>query len=883
MAVPFSNTKLRVPKGFQNVLEGLAREVLRNQPDNIYEFGAKYFEQMLAVRDETGHDPAVHGARLEDRFYNNDSFKSPVVDSGDPQQQDAALKIQTEFRRHDAVKKVEVMQEEEAALTIQSSFRGHQDREKVKQMIVEKDPAQPKAEEEEVDIDLTDPDVEHAAIKIQAGFKGYKARKDVQTKAKSKKPEVKEQTELDKAATKIQAGFRGHQTRQQHKNPKEKQPETKEEEVDIDLNDPEVEKAATKIQAGFRGHQTRKEMQSKTDVKSETKVDQSKQSETEEVDIDLNDPEVEKAATKIQAGFRGHKTRKEMLSKTDVQTTQEKEPSKEEEEVDIDLNDPEVEKAAIKIQAGFKGFQTRKEMQSKSEEKVPEKKEEEEEEVDIDLNDPDVEKAAIKIQAGFKGFQTRKEMQSKKSETEVKTEEKTEAKKEEKQEEEVDIDLEDPATADAALKIQAGFRGYKTRKELQGQVEEGKTKESESNTESKEETKTESKVEETKTESKVEETKTDSKEEEVDIDLTDPEVEKAATKIQAGFKGYKTRKGIQDKKSETSVEEKKEEEKTEETEKKTEELRITLNPNQASKMLEVLSAFPSFKKPNDLPDHLRLSKLHLKRLKKWRKLAIENKEKPTFAGSTKLTAGAYRLFQDNQVLDNESDDIKEEDDDDSIFSDLSDEDEDQDQNAFGDLGSGFKQLSKGMGNVFSNVIGPIGTTAAEPGKDGENRAKGLVPLVSGMTGMIGKNLMYEPYKATRDALEEWIQENRGAIESKDIQTREKQLEIIKQIVSMYEEEKEDEDEEITKTRNIKIMELITETEKLGELPKEVQAKSSEFYQEADHTQMLEGMTDILTSTMETMFKGIGESMSGLEKSMSGGEGEEGSGDACTIL
>ncbi|XP_063441380.1 abnormal spindle-like microcephaly-associated protein homolog isoform X6 [Mytilus trossulus] len=783
MAVPFSNTKLRVPKGFQNILEGLAREVLRNQPDNIYEFGAKYFEQMLAVRDETGHDPAVHGARLEDRFYNNDSFKSPVVDSGDPQQQDAALKIQTEFRRHDAVKKVEVMQEEEAALTIQSSFRGHQDREKVKQMIVEKDPAQPKAEEEEVDIDLTDPDVEHAAIKIQAGFKGYKARKDVQSKAKSKKPEVKEQTELDKAATKIQAGFRGHQTRQQHKNPKEKQPETKEEEVDIDLNDPEVEKAATKIQAGFRGHQTRKEMQSKTDVKSETKVDQSKQSETEEVDIDLNDPEVEKAATKIQAGFRGHKTRKEMSSKTDVQTNQ-------------------------------------------------------------------------------------------KSDTEVKTEQKTEAKKEEKQEEEVDIDLEDPATADAALKIQAGFRGYKTRKELQGQVEEGKTKESESNTESKEETKTESKVEETKTESKVEETKTESKEEEVDIDLTDPEVEKAATKIQAGFKGYKTRKGIQDKKSETSVEEKKEEEKTEETEKKTEELRITLNPNQASKMLEVLSAFPSFKKPIDLPDHLRLSKLHLKRLKKWRKLAIENKEKPTFAGSTKLTAGAYRLFQDNQVLDNESDNIKEEDDDDSIFSDLSDEDEDEGQNALGDLGSGFKQLSKGMGNVFSNVIGPIGTTAAEPGKDGENRAKGLVPLVTGMTGMIGKKLMYEPYKATRDALEDWIQENRGAIESKDIQTREKQLEIIKQIVSMYEEEKEDEDEEITKTRNMKIMELITETEKLGELPKEVQAKSAEFYQEADHTQMLEGMTDVLTSTMETMFTGLGESLSG---------GGEDGGDGCTIL
>ena len=39
-----------------------------------------------------------------------------------------------------------------------------------------------KEEEEEVDIDLTDPDVENAAIKIQAGFKGYKTRKEVQEK-----------------------------------------------------------------------------------------------------------------------------------------------------------------------------------------------------------------------------------------------------------------------------------------------------------------------------------------------------------------------------------------------------------------------------------------------------------------------------------------------------------------------------------------------------------------------------------------------------------------------------------------------------------------------------------------------------------------------------
>ena len=123
--------------------------------------------------------------------------------------------------------------------------------------------------------------------------------------------------------------------------------------------------------------------------------------EEEEVDIDLNDPEVEKAAIKIQSGFKGYKVRRELKDKTEeggeqkdgeqeggeqeagAQQEEEKkaeettEQEGEKEEIDIDLTDPEVEKAAVKIQASFKGFKARKEVQEIKEEKADGEKKEE--------------------------------------------------------------------------------------------------------------------------------------------------------------------------------------------------------------------------------------------------------------------------------------------------------------------------------------------------------------------------------------------------------------------------------------------------------------------------------------------------------------------------
>nr|XP_029136949.1 sperm surface protein Sp17 isoform X2 [Labrus bergylta] len=76
MSVPFSNTHLRVPRGFGALLEGLAREVLRDQPEDIPKYAAEYFDDLLRQREESRIDPAEWAANLEDRFYNNHAFKA---------------------------------------------------------------------------------------------------------------------------------------------------------------------------------------------------------------------------------------------------------------------------------------------------------------------------------------------------------------------------------------------------------------------------------------------------------------------------------------------------------------------------------------------------------------------------------------------------------------------------------------------------------------------------------------------------------------------------------------------------------------------------------------------------------------------------------------
>lgn len=157
--------------------------------------------------------------------------------------------------------------------------------------------------------------------------------------------------------------------------------------------------------------ETRRSLESnKQPPKSEKNPKQNRESGEEEAD-DTTKAEIEAAAVKIQAGFRGYKTRQEMKERQAKETRPEAEDKK-----TPDTSGTE-EAAAIKIQSSFRGYKVRKEMKTSgnSGEELDEVDNRKFTKADETRNTDEEETAAIKIQAGFRGYQVRKEVEAKKN------------------------------------------------------------------------------------------------------------------------------------------------------------------------------------------------------------------------------------------------------------------------------------------------------------------------------------------------------------------------------------------------------------------------------------------------------------------------------------
>ncbi|XP_043678939.1 neuromodulin [Vespula pensylvanica] len=203
-----------------------------------------------------------------------------------------------------------------------------------------KESVQPAAEEAKEDVkngdipkvnDTENSSKETKAEETSKGDKSEDKKEEDSEKVEEKEEDVSDQHKVE-AATRIQAAFRGHHARKSMKetdtskqqtgtNKSESEPTKEELQQEFRADDKELCDAATKIQASFRGHMSRKEQAASALVKSAgeivenaaSKIEKKVEDAVNELEgIDLTDPDLHKAATKIQASFRGHKVRQEV-------------------------------------------------------------------------------------------------------------------------------------------------------------------------------------------------------------------------------------------------------------------------------------------------------------------------------------------------------------------------------------------------------------------------------------------------------------------------------------------------------------------------------------------------------------------------------------------
>uniref|UniRef100_A0AAQ6IQ17 non-specific serine/threonine protein kinase n=1 Tax=Anabas testudineus TaxID=64144 RepID=A0AAQ6IQ17_ANATE len=267
----------------------------------------------------------------------------------------------------------------------------------------------------------------------------------------------------------------------------------------------EREQSALVLQSAYRGHKVRKQVaEDKSKAKFEAFIVQFQavcrgylaKKKYEELVNQKN-----KAATKIQAHYRGHKERKTTDAGKEGQEEEKEEKGEVNAAVEDTVNPEEEARAATVIQSNFRGHKERKRLQEEG--KIPAKKQKDiipvsGENIDVEIEDPDEEerkkdnggmdeeKAATVLQSNFRGQQDRKKL---KAEREAQNKAKEEAVIPNNTEEEPKVEEEEEATLDvtdvviehkeetydeqqrleeeqAAVKIQSNFRGYKDRKNL---------------------------------------------------------------------------------------------------------------------------------------------------------------------------------------------------------------------------------------------------------------------------------------------------------------------------------------------------------------------------------------------------------------------------------
>ncbi|CAM9870800.1 unnamed protein product [Bubo scandiacus] len=196
MSLPFSSIALRLPAGFQTLLEGLALEVLRAQPADVVAFAAQHFQTLLEQREESSADPAAWGARLEDELLTQPPFQEPEKDKEkedkDEEEEKAGEQAGSVASTHRARPEESALRRQAAPLNLPPApgeLPGKRDPAGAPRPSLATHPSSAmdccnegactKLDEDILDIPLDDPDANAAAAKIQASFRGHMTRKKI--------------------------------------------------------------------------------------------------------------------------------------------------------------------------------------------------------------------------------------------------------------------------------------------------------------------------------------------------------------------------------------------------------------------------------------------------------------------------------------------------------------------------------------------------------------------------------------------------------------------------------------------------------------------------------------------------------------------------------
>ena len=445
-----------------------------------------------------------------------------------------------------------------------------------------------------------DPELEGAVTKIQAAFRGNKDREKITDIKKAK--EVSERERKEREAKERNRNEEEKKERERKEFEAAKAAEEKE--LEELANAPGMDNAAVKIQASFRGKQDRKKVEEEKERKKkedETKKkaeEAAKAAEKKELEELANAPGMDNAAVKIQAAFRGKQDRNKLenirqndQAKFEISKADKNKPVPPKSDA---FDDDEFE--FLDDSKPKEGSQGRREESSNHQQKSNTNQKEELEEL---ANAPGMDKAAVKIQSTFRGKKEREKIEEiKKSRDQLKSNSNTKPNPETQSSKQHKHNLDDydfddefgalddkqqsgkqeagrdahgidnglapnnqkseaddldelanaPGMDQAALKIQASFRGKQDRKRIEDLRREKEQLEKARDNRGKDDHRKNLPsitVTPEATAKNIIEEKSENKDYDIDTLDNDPEAGKAATKIQASFRGKQDRAKVE--------------------------------------------------------------------------------------------------------------------------------------------------------------------------------------------------------------------------------------------------------------------------------------------------------------------------------------------------